>query len=272
MSMSAAPGAAGGASVTGAVLWFCMRADILLPAAALLAWSVSGFAAETSWRDIESRIQYGYYTEDVPALRSLAGLIATDESHDKLHGYYAALLDWRLAQLAAQGVASGASSADLAGRCVRAVDDALGVEADFAAALALRAACQATPLSATDYALFSGHQRLHRDLDRARQLAPHDPRVLLVDAMNDYQLPRSAGGNKERALPKLRLAVAAFEAERAGLERLPGWGAAEAYLFLARDLLDHADPVAARDALERALLIAPEFAQARRLMAKLIAS
>ena len=24
--------------------------------------------AETSWRDIETRIQYGYYTEDAPAL------------------------------------------------------------------------------------------------------------------------------------------------------------------------------------------------------------
>jgi len=271
MSMSAAPPVPGAASVTGAVLWFCMRANILLPAAALLAASASGYGADTSWRDIESRIQYGYYTEDVPALRSLAGLIAADETHDKLHGYYAALLNWRLAQLAAQGAARGASAAGLAGSCVSAADESLAAQADFADALALRSACQATPLAATDYALFAGHQRLRRDLERARQLSPHDPRVLLVDAMNDYQLPASAGGNKERALPKLRLAVAAFEAERAGLERLPGWGAAEAYLFLARDLLDHADPVAARDALEHALLIAPEFAQARRLMAKIIA-
>jgi Tfp pilus assembly protein PilF len=87
--------------------------------------------------------------------------------------------------------------------------------------------------------------------------------------MNDYQLA-PPDGNKERALPKLRRTVAAFEAERAGLERLPGWGAAESYLLLAEDLLDHADPVGARDALEHALLIAPEFAQARRLMASIV--
>lgn len=249
-----------------------MRANILLPAAALLALTGSGYGADTSWRDIESRIQYGYYTEDAPALRSLAGLIAADETHDKLHGYYAALLDWRLAQLAAQGAARGISASELAQRCVGAADDSLDARADFADALALRAACQATPLTAAaGYTLFSSRPRLRQDLERARQLSPRDPRVLLVDAMNDYQLPPSAGGNKERALPKLRLAVAAFEAERAGLERLPGWGAAEAYLLLARDLLDHADPVGARDALEHALLIAPEFAQARRLMAKIIA-
>ena len=64
--------------------------------------------------------------------------------------------------------------------------------------------------------------------------------------------------------------MAAFEAERGGTERLPGWGAAEAYLYLAHDLLDHGDPVGARDALERALLIAPQFAQARRLMSRVI--
>jgi len=68
-----------------------------------------------------------------------------------------------------------------------------------------------------------------------------------------------------------RRAVAAFETERAGPEGLPGWGAAEAYLLLGQDLLAHNDPVGARDALERALLLAPDYAQARRLMAKLIA-
>jgi Tfp pilus assembly protein PilF len=63
--------------------------------------------------------------------------------------------------------------------------------------------------------------------------------------------------------------MAAFEAERRETQRVPGWGAAEAYMFLARDLLDHSDPVAARDVLEQALLSAPEFAQARRLMGKI---
>jgi hypothetical protein len=245
-----------------------MRANILLPALALLA--TGGAAADdTSWRDIESRIQYGYYTEDAPALRNLAGSVAADESRSRLHGYYAALLDWRLAQLAAQGAYRGGSAAQLAQRCVQETDAALAVQEDFAGALALRAACLAAPLAqGGGFAPFAGH-RLRRDLDRALQLAPHDPRVLLIDAMNDYQLAPSAGGNKERALGKLRSAVAAFEVERAGVEPLPGWGAADAYLFLARDLLDHADPVGARDALEHALLLAPQFAQARRLMAKI---
>ena len=233
---------------------------------------VCGAAAgdDSSWRDIESRIQYSYYTEDAPALRNLAGVLAAEESRDKLHGYYAALLDWRLALLTARSApaAAGASAARLAQRCVSEADTALSAQADFADALALRSACLAAPLAGGGLrGPFSG-RRARKDLERALQLSPRDPRVLLLDALSDYQLAPAQGGNKERALAKLRQAVAAFEAERGAVEHLPGWGAADAYLFLAHDLLDHGDPAAARDALERALLIAPQFAQARRLMAK----
>ena len=271
MSMSAAFGAPEQAGVGEAVLWFCMRANILLPAAAVLlvVSATAPGAKHTSWRDIESRIQYGYYTEDAAALRSLRGLIAADESRDRLHGYYAALLAWREAQLAAQAAPASrrAAAGDLAQRCVTEADQALEANAAFADLLAVRAACLATPLAPGGASLSS--RRARKDVERALKAAPHDPRVLLVEAMNDYQLAPPEG-NKERALPKLRRTVAAFEAERAGLERLPGWGAAESYLFLAQDLLDHADPVGARDALEHALLIAPEFAQARRLMASIV--
>jgi len=178
---------------------------------------------------------------------------------------------WVLDQKAAlkQAAAPGASAAQLAQRCVSEADTALAVQGDFAEALALRAACLATPLDANGSQTAHAAHRAARDIGMALQLAGRNPRVLLLDAMSDYQLAPRLGGNKERALVKLRQAVAAFEVERAGTEHLPGWGAAEAYLLLARDLLDHGEPVAARDALEHALLLAPEFAQARRLMAQI---
>jgi len=299
MSISAA-GAAEAEGAGEAVLWFRMRAHILLnggsmlrsrkispcpgrerrsrcwywllTAPALVGVCLGAARVETSWRDIEARIQYGYYTEDASALRSLEDTVAADESQDKLHGYYAALLAWRLAQLAAQrpSAVAGVSAAQLAQRCVSEADAVLQVQGDFAEALALRGACLAIPRDANGSQSSRAAHQARRDTGRALQLAARNPRVLLLDAMNDYQLAPGLGGNRERALVKLRAAVAAFEVERVGTERLPGWGAAEAYLLLARDLLDHGEAVAARDALEHALLLAPEFTQARRLMAQII--
>ena len=228
---------------------------------------------DAAWRDLESRIQYAYYTEDGAQLRALTEAVAAPGSPEKLpgspeklRGYYAGLLAWRAALLAAE--TSGGAGADvgaLAARCLRAIDETLALDPDFAEALALRAACLAVGGSRAPL----GGYRARRGLDRALELAPHDPRVLLIDAMSDYPGASAAAVNRERALPKLRLAVAAFEAERGGPERVPGWGAAEAWLLLGRDLLEHGDSVAARDALEHSLLIAPQFAQARRLMAKI---
>lgn len=254
-----APGAADAAAVLSSC---CMRLGILL-----LALAATAQGQQTSWRDVESRVQYAYYTEDAAALRGLQGTIAAEESNDPLRRYYAALLAWRQAQLAARAAAAdGATPAvQHAQRCVSELDAALAVRADFADALALRALC----LQSGGARALAGY-RARRDMERALQLAGRNPRVLLADAMSDYELPPAHGGNRERALGKLRRTVDAFEAERSGVEQLPGWGAAEAWCLLARDLLDHADPIAARDALEHALLIAPEFIEARRLMAKII--
>lgn len=236
-------------------------------------WALAG-APDSTWRDLESRIQYGYYTEDARSLQNLATVIASDESRGRLHGYYAGLLAWRRAQLAAAAVsAAGEPASQLSDRCIDSLDGALAASREFAEALALRAACRLLPIeldekSAPLAAPLAAH-RAGKDLDEALRMAPANPRVLMLAALSDYQLPPALGGNKERALTRLRASVAAFEAERRGTERLPGWGAAEAYLLLARDLLDHGDPVGARDALERALLIAPEFAAAQRLMTRI---
>jgi tetratricopeptide (TPR) repeat protein len=237
----------------------------------VLAFMAAGARAdETQWRDMESRIQYGYYTEDSRALQNLQAALAVDESHDQLRGYYAALVAWRLAQLAVQHPApQAASPGQLAQRCVSALDGVLEAQADYAEALALRAACLGLPLAAGGlHAPFAG-RKPRKDIERALQLAPRDPRVLLLDALGDYELPPTLGGNKERALVKLRATVAAFEQERTSTEPLPGWGAAEAYLFLGRSLFEHGDAVAARDALEHALLLAPQYVPARALMAKI---
>lgn len=234
------------------------------------ALAAAAHADEGQWRDTESRIQYGYYTQDARALGNLAASLAAAETKDQWQGYYSALASWRLAQLGLLhpgGKAPGV--AQLAERCVHALDEVLAQQPNFADGLALRALCGVLPLTGGGlHVPFAGHGP-RKDLDRALALAPKNPRVQLLDALGDYEFAAPLDGNKERALGKLRRATAAFEAERGGAEALPGWGASEAYYYLGKDLLEHADPVGARDALEHALLLAPEYAQARQLMAKI---
>ena len=82
----------------------------------MLAGPAKAGEGESAWRDIESRIQYGYYTEDRAALGKLEELIGAGDAHDKLRGYYGGLLAWRRALLAAPGGAAaqgGSTSHDV---------------------------------------------------------------------------------------------------------------------------------------------------------------
>ncbi|MBS0377267.1 MAG: hypothetical protein JSS29_02185 [Proteobacteria bacterium] len=241
----------------------------VLVALALALACAAATADDTEWRDYEARIQYAFYTEDVRALKSVVAALAQSESHDRLRAYFSALAAWREAQLAPrQGTGKGPSVGDYLQQCVRELEPVLSSQPDFAEGYALRAACAATPAGGL-HVPFTGPSPA-RDAARALGLAPRNPRALFAQALTDY-LHAGAGPIHERALAELKRAVAAFEAEREGPTPLPGWGAAEAYLLLGRDLMDHGDGAGARDALEHALLLVPDYAEARRLLGKLTA-
>lgn len=236
-------------------------------------------AADTSWLDIESRIQYGYYTEDGRALHNLMEPLVSGDQHDRLKSYYAGLLAYRLSLLAAAEHSpvrgkpppdgNSARARQMAELCVTSLDRALQLQSDFADALALQSACLGRLAEAHSLkAPLAGSKRAAQ-MRKALQLAPKNPRVLLLDAGGDYEHSKVLGGGAGETCGKLKKAVAAFEAERTDLDQVPGWGAAEGYVWLARCYLDREDAVAARDALERALLIAPPFAEARRMLARI---
>lgn len=246
-------------------------------AVAVARMGVDVRAADTSWLDIESRIQYAYYTEDGRTLRNLMEPLASGDQSDRLKSYYEGLLAYRLTLLTAveQPAVRGKPSPDgnkgaarqMAERCVTSLDHALELKGDFADALALQSACLATLAEAHSLKAQLAGFRSTTQMRKALQLAPKNPRVLLLDAVGVYEHSKVLGGEAGDPCGKLKKAIAAFEAERTELDQVPGWGAAEAYVWLARCYLDREDVSAARDALERALLIAPPFAEARRLLA-----
>jgi hypothetical protein len=227
-------------------------------------------ANDARWLDIEGQVQYSYYTEDLRALGNLAARLDSKDGAEPLQGYYAALAYYRLALIGEAHDRLRATSA--VERCVAILDQVLQARADWADALALQGACLGSlaglkPLRAP----FAG-PRSRAQLAHALELEPHNPRALLLDGWLDFERPRSgAVAAKARACGEFHAAVAAFEAARPGEEHVPEWGPAEGYTFRARCDLDRGDAAAARDALERALLIAPDFQLARRLIARITA-
>jgi tetratricopeptide (TPR) repeat protein len=271
------------------------RLLLALAAGALVAAASAVGAADQNWLDIESRIQYGYFTEDVRSLHNLVEPLTSSDSHDRLKSYYSGLLAYRMtlleeAQLektqadaaAAAGVVPPAPKSppparkndrsknevrQAAERCVSSLDQALEAQSNFADALALQSACLGLQAELASWRAPLAAPKSASQLHRALQLAPKNPRVLLLDAIDEYGHPKAPGGVAEHPCGKFEAVARVFEAERADVDQVPGWGAAEAYMWLGRCYLDNDNPNSARDALERALLIAPEFGQARRLLA-----
>src|SRR6185436_4731418 len=221
---------------------------------ALVAAS-SAHAANVDWMDVEGRIQYGFYTEDSRALGAVVSQLSGTETDDPLHHYYVGRANYRLSMVLAGKDKNRAREA--AARCVSRLDEAVRGKSDFAEGMALESACLRTLSNLTLLKPLAG-MKSSGQMERAAKLAPKDPRVLLLQALENGE----GGKIDEPAIEKLKKAAVAFEAERQGMDRTPGWGAAEAYAYLGRGYLEQGDVLAARDALERALLIAPDFALA----------
>src|SRR5260370_477378 len=74
----------------------------------------------------------------------------------------------------------------------------------------------------------------------------------------------------QRAFAQLQLAVQLFDASSATSIDTPGWGHAEAYLALGRELQARGDQLGARNWIEKSLIAAPEYKAAQRQLALLV--
>lgn len=228
-----------------------------LPVALALAACASAVVrAEPSAEllDLAARVHYGYYHGDARTIETAqSALDRLDDSPEVL--YYRDFAALRRAQLGGIDRASQARLRDCAQR-----DPAANVAKSFAAdAWALSAACA---LSGGDV------RRSEQALALARERDDDNPRIALVEA---WALERSAGtdpAQREAVAAQLAVVVEAFDAWAPSIDD-PDWGHAEALTALAADALERGQVRTARDLVERALLLAPEYRAAVELRAAL---
>ena len=135
---------------------------------------------------------------------------------------------------------------------------------NFAEAWALLASVYGQKISQKPLTAVALGRKSNKAKDRAHELAPDNPRVVLLAAIGDYNTPVIWGGDKERALEGFQRAAALFLEQKVSDPLQPGWGHSRAYAWLGMAYVNRGNLAEARQAYERALEIDPEFVWVKR--------
>ena len=141
--------------------------------------------------------------------------------------------------------------------CVRHIEAALKLDPRMAEAHAINAICSALAPSLTMTSCARS-----RALRTALELEAGNPRVRFIEMLCSTENADAASIQ----IDKLRALVTAFESAPPSGPGKPDWGQAEALVLLGQGYLHRGDPLAARDAIERALVIAPDYRKAQELL------
>jgi tetratricopeptide (TPR) repeat protein len=238
--------------------------------ASVLACSTIFAADVAEIDDAAARAQYAWYSGDIRALEDVLSLIGGLELEGALgaaKSYQLAYGNWKLADLYAQSLATTqpapnakSLAAKAAQACVRHADAARAAAPSMSEVYAIQAVCDSFSPTAYRDGDPPGCAR-SKSLRTALSQAPDNPRVKLIDAWCSQ-----GAGNDPAALERWRAVVATFEAAPPSRPGKPDWGHVEALTMLGETYLQRGDTVAARDALERALVLAPDYREAQRLL------
>lgn len=220
--------------------------------------------------DTQAQIDYAYQTEDGNRLTNLIqGLTSRvkDDPSDISLRYHLAHAQYRFGQLSFERHAHAAQEAF--SDCIDELKPAIDKDVKSAESMVLQSACYfgLADLKSLEAVLL--RSRATDRLDSALKLQPHNPRAALLSAMQElrHAKPGSPGG--QRGFAELRSAAELFDQSSGTSNDAPGWGHAEAYLALGRELQMRGDHLGARNWIEKALIAAPDFKTAQRQLASL---
>lgn len=237
--------------------------------ATLIAIAAGPFAFGASiaeFDDAQARLQYGFLTADARAIQSVLQEIegyTADGSLAALRAYQLAYGNWKLAQIYAQDSGAGRTaslSAKAAKSCAEHARAARNADPRMAEAFALEAVCEGMPRGFLRLIGLTGSCARHKQLRTALSLEPSNPRVLLIEAV--------CAGNKDSVADtaRWRKVVDAFTRSPPASAGKPDWGEPEAWVLLGEAHLQRGEGIQAREALERALVLAPDYTVARTLL------
>ena len=171
--------------------------------------------------------------------------------------YYIALADYRIAGLL------GEKNKDQASEhlkvAVEHLEKATEIDPEAAEAYALLSSAYGLQIGLSPMKSMLLGPRVGKASQKAEQLAPDNPRVVLSAAISDFNTPKMFGGSKEKGLQGFQRAAELFAQEEPTDPIQPVWGHREAYAWLGIAYQDRGELESARTAFEKALEVDPDF-------------
>lgn len=209
----------------------------------------TALAEADSWADladIAARIEYGFHAEEPGMVEAAHDELARAGTAGEAAAYYRALAALRLGSLMPPGSSREHEWLETCARLTPAEDARTRLAAE---AWVVVAACAFEAARGEPMRGLLLQRRAAQALERAAALDPGNPRLALVRA-------RSLAAGPELTAA-LEAAVQAFELPGTGSG--PDWGEAEALALLAEARLAEGRLQAARDLVERSLLVAGDY-------------
>lgn len=234
-----------------------------------LGWVYSDAMAQASREqlsDLVGRVEYAYYAGDASALKQALESLEKSQVDDSQRSEQINALDfgrWKMAQLLVERKKQG-EAGDFADKCTESVELKKFSKKMRAEHEAIVAGCYAVLADARFVRTLWYKGSADDHLEKAAKADPKNLQVKFVSAWVKAHRD-SADPDVDAALKQV---VADF-ADSAGRLQDTGWGYAEALYLLGKSALAHHDMLAARNALERALVIAPDYVAAQILMKQL---
>ncbi len=219
-------------------------------------------------------IQTALETRDIGTLQQarnvLERLLAAGE-REWLIRYYLAYADYRLSTIAEKKELARGYLEDGISQAKKSIE----LKGDFAETHALLSSLYGQEIGFKPELGMTNGIKSGREMGRAYELDPDNPRVHLIDGIGTWHKPAVLGGGAKKALSKLLKAAECYERDRAesvgSLKSalLPSWGSEEVHVWIGRIRFESKEKERARRSFRRALEINPFYGWASQLLKEL---
>jgi tetratricopeptide (TPR) repeat protein len=212
-------------------------------------------AVKAAKASLQDAVNHGSVDGMLAARGQFDALSVSDPSNPVLH-YWVAACDWRVAPFL-MGEENKAKGKRWVDEGIARASKAYELDSKFGEALALRCGLMGLSLQFDSSQMMKLGIQMEGDMSHARDLAPKNPRVALLDGINTLYKPAFVGGGAGPARDKLDKAGALFAAETVTDPAAPDWGKDDVWTWNGRAAMKAGDTKSAVESYRKALAANP---------------